>query len=177
MIPRNARTRNCLPPDRPAHSMLFEKRTYLAIIFSVLPNKRIYFQCAHVQLVESRLHRCHIYFIGRIGKMPCRTGQPPRHLRRRHNAHIPLGINNVRSDYQLIALTVDHSVRRSATHGTRQDFPRKIGSDPIELVARADGTMRTVGYDPKITCPWNHRACAAFALIIVHGQMRIYAAY
>ena len=95
------------------------------------------------------------------------------YLFRWQHAHVSVSPDHVRPDEKLLRFAVDHAVCRSATHAFGTDDLSQLWGDFIKLIARAKGKVRPVSDDPQPIRPWHHRSRAAFALVVVHRQMRI----
>ena len=130
-----------------------------------------------VDLEERRLHRGVVHLAVRFHEMPRVRRQTPRHFHGRNHAHVPLRVNHVGADQQLVRLAVDHPVRVRAAHGTEEGLAREVGADAVEVVAGTQRTMRTVRDHPQIARPRHHRARAALPLVVEHRQMRINSRY
>ena len=71
---------------------------------------------------------------------------------------------------------MDHAIRRRAADAFGAHDLFQLGRDLVELVARSERQMRSVSDDPQAIRPWHHRARAALALIVEHGERWVDAA-
>ncbi len=146
------------------------------VVHAVLADERAGGKRAHVQFVKPRLHRRDVDLVG-IRQMPRRGRQTSGHGGDRHRAHVPLRIDDVGADEELVRLAVDQPVGGGAAHGLGADDLPQIGLDFVELVGRTRRAMRSVGNHPERTGPRDHRPRTAFALVVVTGQMRVDSVY
>ena len=110
MVAWHMRYRRGLPANRPRKAVLRKKASDLLIVLAVLADESVRVKCPHVEFVKPRLHRGDIDLAGRIDQVPRRTSKSPGHLSWRHDANIPLRVNYLRPDKQLVRLAVDHPV-------------------------------------------------------------------
>ena len=126
-----------------------------------------------IDLVKAFLHRRVVCFVSRVREMTRIAGEAAGHFSRRDDAHFSLRIDHIRTDEQLLGLTMDHSICRRAADTLRPDDLLESGCDLVKLVTGAKGQMRPVSDDPQAVRPRHHRPRAALALFVEHGQMRV----
>ena len=131
---------------------------------------------AHVDLVKPLLHRGVVDLVRRVLEMARVAGGPAEHLFVRDDADVPLRIDRIGADEELLRFAVDEAVRRGAADALRPDDLFQIGGDLVELVGRAARLMRRVGDHPQTVRPRHHRTGAAFLLLIEDGEVRVDAA-
>ena len=137
----------------------------------------------HVHLVQALFHRRDVDFIRGVREVPGAGRQAaikvrgPVRIDRRHHAHVPLGVDCVGADEQLVRLAVDHAVRRRAADRLLADDLLPGRGDLIQLVARPVRHVGRVGDGPQASRPRHHRARAALALVVPRGEVRIDSAH
>ena len=173
VVTGDARARCGRPAVRPRQARLLQVGGDSLVVHAVFADERVDGERAHVKLVESRLHRRHIDLVRGIRQMPCRAREAPGHLRGRHHAHVPLRVNHVGTDQQLVRLAVDHAVRGRSAHGTGVRLARQVRTDAVEFVRRPRRRVRGVRHHPQVARPRHDRARATFALVVEHREVRV----
>ena len=128
---------------------------------------------ADIDAVKALLHRGDVDLVGRIGHVARGAGQASGHRLGRQHTHVAVFVDEVGPDVELPALQMDHAVGRGAAHAFRADDLLQFGRDLVQLVAGAQRQMRAVGDDPQPAGPRDDRPRTAFALVVVHREMRI----
>jgi hypothetical protein len=91
-------------------------------------------QRAHVDLVESLLHRGIIDLVGRIREMAGVARGPAVHLAVGNDAHVAVRVDCVRADEELLRFAVNEAVRRGAAYALGPHDLPQVRRDLVELV-------------------------------------------